>query len=163
MPLSKESFKAATDYLSKAVALIGPGLLICDVVFKKGLIHGGIENIYSIILLIIWSVILSIPYYVATTLIALTHDTTANLQSKDEDPTLYEAALPFMILLIFLTYVMLKTLNYLNFGFISARIGIPIRYEQMIVSVLSIFIIAFPIGSIYYRALDFFLAKCVKL
>ena len=162
MPATKESFKTVADYLSKVVTLICPGLLLCDVVLGKGLVNGGIGDVFTFILVILWSLILSVPYYVATTLTALTHDTSVALEENDDDPTIYEAALPFTILLTLLTYILLKVLNYFNVGFISDKLATPIRYEQMVLSVVTIFVLAFPIGSIYYRTLDFFLLKCAK-
>jgi hypothetical protein len=162
MPATKESFKAVADYLSKVFTLTCPGLLLCDVVFKKGLLNGGISDVYTFILVIFWSLILSVPYYVATTLTMLTHDTSVTLDAKEDDPTLYEAVLPLTVLLTVLTYILLKVLNYFNFGFISAKLGTPIRFEQMVVAVIAIFVLAFPIGNIYYRTLDFFMRKCVE-
>ena len=60
--LSKDTFKTVVEYCGQVVSLLFPGLAVLDVVYHRGFFSKCPTNIYEFLLLIVWAVIVSIPF-----------------------------------------------------------------------------------------------------
>ena len=164
MNFNKETLNTFSDYLSKGVVLIAPGMMVIEFVFHKGFFSGGISNIPDLFLLLIWSICLSVPYYVCTTLILIWHelDSFKMAEEAKTDPSIYETALPLTLLLVFITYISYKMLMFWNlFAFIS-NYDIQQKYAVCFVAFIFTILVCFLIAKIYYAIVNAFLTLAAK-
>src|SRR5438874_2076092 len=121
MAFDKDTLQTLNVYFSKIAILLAPGMAIVEFVFHKGLLTGNIHDIPELILLIIWSLVFSSPYYASVTIIGLWIDTSS-------DSNEYEVELPLALLLVFVTFVTYKGMLWLNWLHFYTYLGIKREY-----------------------------------
>lgn len=62
MELSNTTIKTLLSKLSSVLIVLFPGMVVLEFVCSLGLFSGGICNLFSFILFLIWAVVLSIPF-----------------------------------------------------------------------------------------------------
>ncbi len=161
MNLDKDTLHGLSKFLSKFVVLTAPGLVINEFVFHKGIYGGGISNIYDLLLLLIWSAIFSLPYYICIILNIAWHEIKSKevLVNAENDPEIFESGIPLLFILIVINYVIFKVMLAMNWMSSSIKIGVLQPYALLVISVVTSCAISFPMGKIYYSLLNKFMAK----
>jgi len=161
MSLDKDTLRTLDNYLSRIAILIAPGMVILELVFHRGLLSANIHDIPELILLIIWSLILSAPYYFLMTYTLLWFatpieqiETGSRLNAERDD---YEEALPLTLLLVLITVGVYKITIWLDWPHVSTYFGIRREYVLCVVSVGVTMIVSVPLAAIYYWIWDFLL------
>ena len=138
--------------------LLAPGMVILEFVFHRGFLAGNIHDIPELILLIIWSLFLSVPYYVMTTLTLLwLHvplEKISAITDPHEDNDIYEESLPFTLLLVVITFCAYKIMLWLNWPPFVTYLGIKREYVVCFVAVLLTVAASVPLALIYYPAIN---------
>jgi hypothetical protein len=158
MGLDKDTFRTFNNYLSKVAILLAPGMVILEFVFHRGFLSGNIHEIPELILLLIWSIFLSVPYYMMTTLtllwLHLSSEKINTIEDPHENDDIYEESLPFTLFLVLITFVAYKILLWLNWPSFSTYLGIKREYVFCFVSIGLTLLISVPFAMVYYSVLD---------
>jgi len=158
MSIDKETIKSIGDYISRFIILIAPGIILVEVVLNKGFISGGIQNLFDLVLLIIWSVILSIPYYPLVLFLSarFEYDNPSELEKIEiDDPLDYESMVALVVIITLINcaaYLIIK----FYYTFSNILLGIEANYLIFLVSMFITFLIALPVGGFY-----FWLINCI--
>lgn len=156
MSINKETIKSIGEYISKYTIIIAPGIILIEIVFNKGFVSGGIQNLYDMILLLIWSAILSIPYYPLVLFLSARFECNSPSELsnfKIDDPSDYESIVPLVIVLSLVTsllYLLIKNI----FSWPNVLIGIEIKYLLFLVSIIITLFVALPMGAFYFWVID---------
>ena len=164
MKISEETVSIVNRNISLFAALIFPGIFFLEVFFEKGLMSGGINNVYEFILYLIWALIISVPFFYITSFNAMILDTTVDLKKVDEIdiPTIFQGALPLEIILTVITFLISRMFNY--FDILPAQIiGISSKYIYIIFALILMIIISPFVSKLYYKSISIFLGVLFKI
>lgn len=161
MNLDKDTLHGLSKFVTKFVVLTAPGLVINEFVFHKGIYSGGIVNIYDFLLLIIWSVFYSLPYYACLILTIAWYEikTKEELEKAVNDPELFETSIPLLFMLVVINFFAYKIMLFLNWMNSLVKYGISQQYTLLIVSVMITCAVCFPISKLYFYLLDKFISR----
>lgn len=62
MDINNDAIKSFSEKFYFIINIILPGMFCMDIIFKYGLISNNIDNVYKLILLLCWSILLSAPF-----------------------------------------------------------------------------------------------------
>lgn len=150
--LSKETVKFFDTYMSYIAIFTLPGLAAMDYAFGRGLFSGGIDNIYNFVLLIIWSISLSVPFLALVVRVLRPHD----LHQRG-DPygasftTTANSALLYVGMLTLINYALFNACEYYFGEHLERLVILDVRIALVIVSGIGTFISAYPLAWIYKR------------
>ncbi len=130
-----------------------PGIFVLETIFQIGLFSGGVENLYRFILLVLWSVALSIPYAAASA-IQFRLDQLLHLPEGDSLRPGFGFAIKFPLHFAgaVMTTIIFKILASTGL-FTWVEPAIPAIHIQYVVSLVIACLFGYPVASIYRRIL----------
>jgi hypothetical protein len=159
MDFTKETLITISDYLSKFILLLAPGMIVIDFAMQRGFFSGGINTIFDFLLLLFWSAVFSFPYYILAILALFWNEVTVKSDIKrladkiKGDPTTFETVLIFVFFLILLHYITFRVMLYYRFLVWTTTFGFDHRVVICIVSMFAALLVGFPFSKLLYFAL----------
>ena len=155
-----QTVKLAEMYSFTVLNLLFPGLLILETVFQVGLFSGGVEGLYLFVLLVVWSIALSMPYVIFTGMYLKVNRL---LGLPDDSPNISAMAsgairFPLNVVLALTTVVVFKFLDFYSLTCKWAEF-LPPSYVRFLLSLAVTTALGFPIGWIYGKLLQVTLLK----
>ena len=125
-----------------------PGLFVLETVFARGFFHNNINNIYSFILYLIWSLILGLPFHYGYPKKFYSLAQAFKNRSTNKDPEHLknlqeEIEIGFVFSKIFTFYILYKFLIWQNFIVFDSICNLKTNIANYIIAVLLNFIISF--------------------
>lgn len=160
---NKEFVNLFFSKLAKLFNHFFPGIVVLELFFNKGFFSSTPEDIYSFVLFLVWSGILSIPFNFIQPLSVdlfgeklkayfITSLSSENI-SDDSEEEIYSAKeafeLGFILIKLLLTYIIYKIIE--TFELIKSVFSISENITTLIVSVSIATIISYPIGFVYSK------------
>jgi len=137
--LNEQTIKLVDKYSAPAICLIFPGLFIMDTIFGKGLFSGNIDNIYSFVLLMVWSFVISILF---VSLAIASYTIGKELKESGVDTsnvpihTFYFYAIPQTVALPIITYLIYKVIGSFDCASDLSLLGLSHRVVLFSISIL---------------------------
>ena len=178
MEFGKEQFKLLKNKSIFIFGLFIPGLVILEICFKKGLFSSGISNIYELFMLLMWSLILTIPfnYFIPIKVAFLGEDLTKiyveqkglkqEYEKEINEKEFFEEEqanlkLTFNIIrVIVLLIIYLILSNNFSIAFNPLKLNSDINHT--IISFIGSLVIGYPIGITYSLIMRRSFAKIIK-
>ena len=148
--IREETIKLFDTYSSYFIVFILPGLAAMDYAFERGLISGGINNIYEFLLLIFWSISLSLPFLVIVIITLHPHEL-----HEEEDPygksftETANVALLYVGLLTLTNYAVFNACDYYLAEYLDRLVILNVRVSLFIIATIGTFALGYPLAFIY--------------
>jgi len=112
--INKETIESFGEYVCHLISFFFPGLVLLDGIYEKGLFSGSVSSIYDFIFILIWALVLSLPFHFAVVFV----DAESLLPEEKHKGRYYSMLeLPYCAVLSFIIYAAFKILErYTLFG-----------------------------------------------
>jgi uncharacterized membrane protein len=160
MDYAKETYQYLDENITRIVTVLAPGLMIIEMVFHKGFISGGITDLFSFILLLIWSFVISLPFFHWLGFLAGWFDPFDDPVRKSS--ATFDLGLPLLFIVMVINYLFYRLI--MHWGWLSnlQEYSINPKYVLCIVSTLVSMILSLPISKMYYYFLRYEVIKAKK-
>ena len=149
MEFNKGFFQSAIEYSLHAFACVMPGLILLELIYDRGLFSGGVDSLYSMVLLLLWAFAFSLPYHMLIGWFADIKELLPKNQRRVHLMTILQ--LPLFMILPIITYAIygaLGTVHWLSSLPLTTMQTIHLRF---LLSLLGTTFVAPPLGWIFVR------------
>ena len=130
-----------------------PGVFVLETVFQIGLFSGGVSNVYEFTLLVVWSIALSMPYAVMSSLQFRLDRLLRLPKGETFRPTIgFAIKFPLHLIGAVMTTIVFKILTFKGV-FQSAEPVFPAEHVRYVVALVVACLLGYPVAWLYRRLL----------